>query len=194
MSPNDPDARLDPTSATPTTTPIPVSEADVASRFWGRVRLFALRRLRDAAAAEDVAQEVLRRVVEAIRAHRLRNPAALPGFVFQTAHHVILQHHRGAGREVRALQRLHSATEGAIAPDDSLALLISEERRQVVRDALFRLGDEDRELLTLLYQEHLEPLDVARRLAVTPGALRVRKHRALKRLAGMLGEPGGNES
>ena len=175
------------------TTPIPLSEQELASRFWKRVRLFALRRLRDASAAEDVAQEVMRRVVEAIRGDRIRNLAALPGFVFQTAHHVILQHHRGAGREVRALQRMHSAVEGAVAPTDPLALLITEERRQAVRAALGRLDQDDRELLIWLYQDHMEPVQVALRLAITPGALRVRKHRALKRLAALLGGAAGNE-
>jgi RNA polymerase sigma factor (sigma-70 family) len=167
-----------------------LSESDVAKRFWDRVRLFAMRRVRDAATAEDVAQEVLRRVLEAIRGDRIRNPAALPAFVFQTAQHVVLQQHRGAGREARALQRLHSAAEGAIASADSLALLISEERRQAVRNALARLGDEDRELLVRLYQDCLDPAELARQLAITPGALRVRKHRALKRLGDLLGEGG----
>ena len=170
-----------------------MSESELAGRFWARVRLFALRRLRDASAADDVAQEVMRRVVDALRADRIRNPAALPGFVFQTAHHVILQQHRGAGREVRALQRMHSAVEGAVAPADSLALLITEERRQAVRAALGRLDQDDRELLIWLYQDHIEPVQVALRLAITPGALRVRKHRALKRLAALLGGAAGNE-
>ena len=57
----------------PLSAPIPVSisELDLAARYWDRVRLFALRRLRDAARAEDVAQEVMRRVLEALRANEL---------------------------------------------------------------------------------------------------------------------------
>jgi RNA polymerase sigma-70 factor (ECF subfamily) len=156
--------------------------------------LFAARRLRDAAAAEDVAQEVLRRVVEAIRADRLRQPAALAGFVFQTAHHVVLQRLRGAGREARALKRLHFGAGSASAAPDALTLLITEERRLAVRSALARLAADDRQLLTWLYQEQREPEAIARQLAVTPGALRVRKHRALKRLAELLGAAPGNDS
>ncbi|HWP37632.1 MAG TPA: sigma-70 family RNA polymerase sigma factor [Gemmatimonadales bacterium] len=170
------------------------AEAELARRFWDRVRLFAARRLRDPAGAEDVAQEVLRRVVDAIRADRLRDPAALSGFVFQTAYHVVLQRQRGAGREIRALQRLHLFADGPALTPNALALLISEERRRTVRAALERLGDEDRRLLTWLYHEQIEPQEVARRLAVTPGTLRVRKHRALRRLAELIGESFGNES
>ena len=195
MSANEPRAELDAglTGLPQGPVSVAVSESDLAKRFWDRIRLFALRRLRDAAAAEDVAQEVLRRVLEALRADRLRNPAALPGFVFQTAHHVVLQQHRGTGREVRALQRMHSGAERAAAPADSLTLLISEERRQAVRAALDRMDAGDRDLLISLYQDHAEPVQVAARLAITPGALRVRKHRALKRLAELLGNADGND-
>jgi RNA polymerase sigma-70 factor (ECF subfamily) len=194
MSLDDSPARLDLTAVPPAQVATPVSESEVVARFWGRVRLFALRRLREPSAADDVAQEALRRVVEAIRANRIRNPASLPGFVFQTAHHVVLQQHRGAGREARALQRMHSGAEDEGRPADSLAHLITEERRRAVRAALERLDEEDRQLLVLLYQEQAEPPHVARSLGVTMGALRVRKHRALKRLAELLGdESGGND-
>ncbi|HXV87454.1 MAG TPA: sigma-70 family RNA polymerase sigma factor [Gemmatimonadales bacterium] len=168
------------------------SESELAHRFWDRIRLFALRRLRDPSAAEDVAQEVLRRVLEALRADRLRSHAALPGFVFQTAHHVVLQQYRGSGREVRALQRLHTASERETGTD-VLSSLISEERRVAVRAALARMEPDDRDLLAWFYQEHTDPAEIARRLAVTPGALRVRKHRALKRLADLLGGAAGND-
>ena len=183
---------LDPlsTDPLPTGSAVPAaSESELATRFWDRIRVFALRRLRDAAGAEDVAQEVIRRVLEALRANKVRNQAALPGFVFQTAQNVILQHHRGAGREVRALQRMHSGAEASVEAD-ALTLLISEERRRAVRVALDRLDHEDRELLELLYQQQVDPAQLVRQLGVTPGALRVRKHRALQRLADLMSESG----
>jgi RNA polymerase sigma-70 factor (ECF subfamily) len=164
----------------------PSIEDDLASRYWDRVRLFAARRVRDAAAAEDVAQEVLRRVTEALREGRVNDPAALPGYVFKTALFVCLHHGRSAGREARALDRAARATPPAI--DDALTVMIAAERRATVRLALERLTPEDRDLLRLVYFEQLATADVAQRLGVTPEALRVRKHRALKRLAQALGE------
>src|SRR6516162_596478 len=55
--------------------------ADLALRFSERLTLFAARRLRDRNAAEDVAQEALRRTLEALRAGRIENELALPGFL-----------------------------------------------------------------------------------------------------------------
>lgn len=164
------------------------AEDDLASRYWDRIRLFALRRVRDAAAAEDVAQEVLRRVTEALRAGRLEDPAALPGYVFKTALYVCMHHGRSAGREARALDRFAGGASGATS-DDALTTLIVAERRATVRLALQRLTDADRDLLRLVYFQQLDAAEIARQLSITPETLRVRKHRALRRLADALGEP-----
>ncbi|MGH7508913.1 MAG: RNA polymerase sigma factor [Gemmatimonadales bacterium] len=161
-------------------------ETQIVRQFRERLRLFALRRLHDAAAAEDVAQETLRRVLEACRAGRLENPAALPAFVFQTAQHICLQHFRSTSREGRALLRLGG--EGSSqAETHPLTTLIGDERRVAVRQALDQLNPDDRLLLRMLYYEESDSGAVARRLGVTPGALRVRKHRVLVRLAALLG-------
>jgi RNA polymerase sigma-70 factor (ECF subfamily) len=162
---------------------VPVDEADCVHRFWDRVRLFALRRTGDRVAAEDVAQETLRRVLVALREGRVQNLVALPSFVFQTALHVCQQHGRSAGREGRALLRLHGTT-GDPQGDDPLHQLIGEERRAEVRRALETMDRADQDLIRMLYYEQLDTAEAARRLGITTGALRVRKHRVLERLGG----------
>lgn len=161
-------------------------ESELARLFWDRLRVFAARRLGDAVAAEDVAQETLRRVVQSVRADRLRSPEALPAFVFQTARNICLQRHRSAYRESRAMSRLGGATAEPSTTSDPLLDLITEERRRVVRAALTRLDSEDRTLLQLFFYEGSGTAEVAERLGATPGAIRVRKHRALRRLSELL--------
>jgi RNA polymerase sigma-70 factor (ECF subfamily) len=161
-----------------------VAESELADRYWDRVRVLAARRLRDAAAAEDVAQETLRRVVDALRGGRVVNLEALPGFVFQTAVHVCLQRDRSARREARALARLDQTEETTEA--NALAALISEERRIAVRRALRELDEPDRALLQMLFFDHVETGVAAERLGVSRGAVRVRKHRTLQRLSELL--------
>ena len=167
----------------------PVTEAlegNLAQQYWERLRVFGARRLGDAALAEDLAQEVLRRVTEALRTGRVENLEALPAFVFQTATHLCMHHYRSRGREERALSRLAGMDPGNPAPGP-LEVLMSEESRGVVRSALDRLDTSDRDLLRRIYFDDEPSAETARRLQVTPGALRVRKHRALERLAGLLG-------
>jgi RNA polymerase sigma-70 factor (ECF subfamily) len=76
--------------------------------------------------------------------------------------------------------------------DDPLTGLIDRSRRAQVRDALEQMRPDDRDLLRLLYVEGLETAEVARRLGIDAGTLRVRKHRALRRLAAIV--DGGNVS
>ena len=174
----------------------PLSEAELAYRFTDRLRIFAARRLNDPAAAEDVAQETLRRVVEAMRANRVENLAALPAFVFQTARNICMHWTRSVGREQQALSRFQSESSGGTADtSDALNAIITEERRARVRTGLAELKEDDRGLLSMLYYEGLDSDAAASRLQVTTAALRVRKHRALRRLAELLGEvSSGNES
>jgi RNA polymerase sigma-70 factor (ECF subfamily) len=164
-------------------------------RFRDRLRYFAARRLRDWAEAEDVAQEALRRALEAMKAGRIAKPAALPAFLFQTALHICQHRSRSVGREARALRRVGATTgdAGHSDTDDPLAALISEERRLSVHRALEQLDEGDRKLLSLTYGEALESAEIGRRLNLSEGNVRVRRHRALRRLAELLGVTGDPE-
>lgn len=165
--------------------------ADLAERFRERLRLFAARRVYDLAAAEDVAQEALRRTLEALRAGRIAELERLPGFVFETARNICMHHGRGRGREARALARM-GGPEEAPAAEDPLQQLISAERGAAVRRALLRLASADQELLRMMFTEGLDAAEAAGRLRIAPEAVRVRKHRALRRLAEAL-ELDGND-
>ena len=153
--------------------------------YRARLRLFAARRLGDWGAAEDVTQEALRRTLEALRAGKVENTAALYAFLSQTTLNICLERSRSAGRENRALRRFAASPRAAAA--DPLSDLITEERRAEVRQALERLDEEDREVLRLTYSEALRSAEIGRRLNLTEGNVRVRRHRALKRLADLLG-------
>ncbi|HUJ15542.1 MAG TPA: sigma-70 family RNA polymerase sigma factor [Thermoanaerobaculia bacterium] len=158
---------------------------ELHERYWKRLCIFAARRLRDRSAAEDVAQETLRRVIEALRENKIEKLEALPAFVFQTARNICLHHGRSARRQEGALLRFRSGMATA-SDDDPLLTLVDEARAEEVRRALEQLDAGDRQLLRLLYVDGLKTSDIARRLGVDAGTLRVRKHRALKRLSDVL--------
>ncbi len=164
----------------------PDAEAARLEAFRERLRVFAARRLGDWAEAEDVAQETIARAFEALRAGRLRNPAALGSYLFQTALRVCMHRGRSAGRERRALQRFGAAPEETV-DRSPLAGLISEQERSSVLDALGTLAPDDRTVLELTYREELGSEEIGRRLGVSAGAVCVRRHRAIRRLAEILG-------
>ena len=173
--------------------PLPADEeaARLSARFFERLQLFAARRLRDPGVAEEVAQETLRRAVEALRNGRIRNLDALPAFLFETARNICLHRLRATGREARALGRLEvPASDPAASPLDAL---ITAQEIASVRKALEELPDDDRRLLVWSYHEGLDATEIGRRLDLTPGAVRVRRHRALGRLAVILRVTSGTD-
>ena len=165
---------------------------ELTNRFWERLRLFAARRVRDVALAEDVAQEAIQTTLQALRQGRIRERKALPAFLFQTARHVCLHRVRSAGREERAMAAFASGSGEAATSGDALSDLIASERVQKVRVALDELPAGDRDLLRAAFVESEDSDSIARRLGTTVAALRVRKHRALRKLAAVLGRQGRN--
>ena len=81
----------------------PEAEAELYRRMAPRVRLYGLRHLRDAHAAEDLTQQVLITTLEALRAGRLREPEKLVSFVLGTCRMTVLDLRRGAHRKERLL-------------------------------------------------------------------------------------------
>jgi RNA polymerase sigma factor (sigma-70 family) len=165
--------------------------SEVSDLFRERLVFFAMRRLTNRNDAEDVAQETIARTIEALRTDRVRNTDALPGFVFQTARHICLHRFRSSGREQAAMARIAPTEEHDTSSADALTELIDAERRQAVQRALKRLPEADRLLLRLVYDEDRTPGEVAGQLGLNSGTIRVRKHRALQRLARLLGAAGG---
>jgi RNA polymerase sigma factor (sigma-70 family) len=165
---------------------VPMLEA----RFLTRLRWFAVRWLGDAQAGEDAAQEAMKRVVQALSEGRVKEPQALPAFVYQTARHVCSNRNRAAGRERRMLSRYGSERLLDEPAPDPLHELLTDERKAQVRGALAAMQEEDRKLLAALYIHDQDPQQVAAELQLTAGALRTRKHRALKRLSRQMAASG----
>jgi RNA polymerase sigma-70 factor (ECF subfamily) len=161
---------------------IRLSDDEVES-LWAGVHIVAARALGDPGAAEEVAQETLTRVLEALARGRLRDPANLPSFVRRIALNVIADHFRTKSRTISldALRRVPTAHQSG-----PLRLLVAEEERERLRDALAELSGRDREILRLSYYEGLPPREIAARLGEPPPRIWKRKSRALKRLRAAL--------
>lgn len=159
-------------------------------RFLARLRWFATRWLGNAEAGEDAVQEALRRVLQALAEGRVRQKEALPAFVYQTIRHVCLHYRRAAGRERRALARYGAEPLLDDPAPGPLQELVSDERKAKVQEALAAMDAEDRQLLVALYVQEQNPTELAATLKISDGALRTRKHRALKYLGQQLAASG----
>ncbi len=159
-------------------------------RLRAGVRIMALQRLGDPELAEEIAQESMARVVQAVREGKLREPERLGGFARAIAQHVIVDTMRARKRSVD----LGAAAPIAASTEHPLERICTEEQITELRRALRELTAGDHELLRLAFFGGLTSQELADRLSEPGPRVRKRKERALKRLRQALSNPGGHDS
>lgn len=147
------------------------AEAELCRRFGERIRLYGLRHLRDPDRARDLVQEVLVAVLEAARADRIGDLENVHRFVLGVCRNTTLRMRERDGRATAAGDALVELAGAAPEPAriEMRALLA----------CLAGLEQRAREILVLSFQEDRDAQEIARVLAMTPGNVRVVRHRAL---------------
>ncbi len=139
----------------------------------GEVYRFALYLSGDAALAEDIVAETFLRVWDSAAVVRMET---VRGYLFTIARNVFL-HDRRRGRKQDPLEESHLAATATVR---------ELEARDELRDtlaALQTLPETDRTALLLRAQDGVSYEEIARVLGVSPGAVKVRIHRARLKLA-----------
>ena len=158
------------------------AELALCRRYAPRIRLYGLRHLRDEDRARDLVQTVLLAVLQTARDGKVRAPEQLVRFVLGTC--------RNAAQRVRDTDRRAEPDGHEVLVDAGGA----ETPRDPVNAALLlrclgSLGDRARRVLELSFHEELESDEVAARLEITGGNVRVIRHRALAALRACLDAP-----
>src|SRR5260221_7762321 len=76
-------------------------ERSICQRYSNRIRSYGLCHLRDSAAAEDLMQQVLLVVLQALRAGRVKEVDHLDTYVFGTCRNMVMDMPRGNARQRR---------------------------------------------------------------------------------------------
>jgi RNA polymerase sigma-70 factor, ECF subfamily len=167
----------------------PTREAEAEARFdacfrahYAHVLAYALRRLGDRSAADDVAAQTF-----AVAWRRL---GALPAdplpWLFGVARQVVRNETRSARRRLRLLVRIAGQERPRTARDPAEPAA----ERSAIVTALARLSEGQREVLRLAAWEGLDARSAAAVLGCSPAAYALRLHRARRRLAKELAASG----
>ena len=151
-------------------------------RYGPRLLRLAMRYMRDEELAREVVQQTFFRLHAARNDFRL--DAKLRPWVFTIAMNLVREHYRKKKR------RKETALEEARipAPEARRSPLELRERATLLRRALGELPDSQREVVELHWFEERPFREVAAIVGSTEGAVRVRAHRAYKKLAALLGD------
>jgi RNA polymerase sigma-70 factor (ECF subfamily) len=148
----------------------------LCSALAPRIRLYALRHLRDESAAADITQEALITIVERAREGRIENPDHVDRFALGVCRNLVARVRRGEVRTRRFESAARMLTEEVLPPAFT--------RLDAARLALCfgQLRARDQRVLLLTFQEDFGADDIATELSMSPGNVRVVRHRAMSAL------------
>jgi RNA polymerase sigma-70 factor, ECF subfamily len=157
------------------------AEAALFRRYAPRIALYGRKHLTGNAEAEDLAQQVMLRVLEAIRQGRLEDPSQLASFVFGTCRHVSWDMRRSDQRQRKIAQEVALVASPVDAPQVS--------GLDVMRlfGCMGQLPEREASVLRMSFMEDRESDDIAARLGLSSGNVRVIRCRALAKVADCMG-------
>ena len=145
----------------------------------------ALGILGDADGAEDVAQDVAMRLTAALPG--FHGPDEVSPWAYRVAVNRCRDHLRRRRRRAGDVPFDTAPPHPELTREDDPARAVDSERtRAAVQDALHRLSDDPRAVLTLRYMAGLEYAEIARMTSTPQGTIASRVFRALKRLGDQL--------
>jgi len=156
------------------------AEAELCRRMGPRIRLYGLRHLRSPSAADDLVQQVLLRVLEALRGARLRESDKLAHFVLGTCRMTVLDLRRSSRRQEELLARFG----GDLVPEPPpMARLDDQQLARCVQ----MLNERDRSVVVMTFYDEQTAAETARFLGLSEANVRVIRHRAVQQLRGCMG-------
>ncbi len=166
---------------------------ELFDRYYAQIHRFARWQTGDAEAASDFAIETFERAYRAIKSFRTGENTPYLAYLLQITRRLIIAERVRVRRGT--IYSLDDPEASAKRLIDSCSLpmdiVLEEERRATVRDALDRLSPEDREIILLAFERDLTRRDIA---AVTgkPSTTAVSSHlhRAMKKLRVIVAQQG----
>ena len=156
------------------------AEAELCRRMEPRIRLYGLRHLRSASGADDLVQQVLMKVLEALRSARLREPDKLAQFVLGTCRMTVLDLRRSSRRQ----EELLATFGGDLVPDSAPTPRLDD--RQLAR-CVQTLKERERSVVVMTFYDEHTAGETARFLGISEANVRVIRHRALQQLRSCMG-------
>ncbi len=151
-------------------------ERSVCRQYLGRIRSYGLCHLRDDAAAEDLAQQVLLIVLQALRDGRVKDTGNLDKYVFGTCRNTVMDMRRGSARQRRIADAASAQMPDGYEPPWELA------DRSRLDQCLERLEKRARTVVLATFVDERGADDVGRSMSLSAGNVRVIRHRALAHL------------
>jgi len=166
----------------------PEAEEWLIQTFYGRIYALAVVRTRDREVAQDLTQEIMLAVLQALRRGNLHHRSSLPGYVYATARNCVSYYFRTRKLETGIPEQ---GLADRLLPDPEESFH-AKERKQIVVKAISALGTSEQRILRLTLVEGLKSGEIAERLGLKSEVVRKRKSRAIQKLQKMMRREGSH--
>jgi len=158
------------------------AEGELYRRLAPRVRLYGLKHLRDAAAAADLAQDVLVMTLQRLRSGEIREPDRVVSFVLGASRQMVIDRRRGETRRQRILATFAADLPPSEGSGDRYTLDSARLRR-----CLEVLPQRERTIVLMSFYDERSAADVGSEVGLSAANVRVVRHRSIERLRSCLG-------
>lgn len=149
-------------------------------KYSQQIYRFIVFRLNSREDANDLVSEVFLKIWQYIVA-RDKNIDNFKALLYRMAGNLVIDYYRQSGREVQALDE--DSWNKIVDETYNLEIKIRQkEDARLIRLAMDKLSQDERELLVMRYIDDLEVKEISLILGKTTGAVRVALHRAIKAL------------
>ena len=151
-------------------------ERALCKRYEARIRAYGFRHLRNAAAADDLVQQVLLSVLQALREGRVEERDRLDAYVLGTCRNTVMATRRGVTRQRRVAERAAAGLPEGYEPQHLTVDRVRLER------CLHELTARDRAVVIATFLEERDADEIGTAMQLSTGNVRVIRHRALAKL------------
>ena len=154
-------------------------------RYFRSIYCFALQRVKDPGASEDIRQDTVTAVIRAIKEKRIKDPQNLAAYVRGVCRNKVMNFLSQEERIERS-DEMEGIADGRA---DALQSLVAEEEaktlnntKRALEECIKRLNQSRKNILILYFHENLSTSEIAGRIGITTGNARKQKHDALQAL------------
>ena len=158
---------------------------DIYEGHYNGIRKFVRSMVQDSWAVEDVVQETFARVQE--RLDRLNDPERVTAWVYRIAYNLCQDHFRARKRHAELALKSAEGSGGQILPSFQKQLE-QEQMGQCVQEKIRKLPETQQAVLVLFDIMNFSQGEVAEILEISVANVKVRIHRARKKLRAILEE------
>jgi len=149
--------------------------AELYEKYFGKIYRFIYLRTGNQTEAEDIAQEVFAKALEAIGSYRWRD-IPFASWLFRIAHNQVVDHFRKQGKVERV-----ELEDNVVAADEPSPALVAERRFELeeLRANVSKLSPAQREVITLRFSAELSIAEVAEALRKNTGTVKALQYNGI---------------